>query len=491
MTDCKGTGAPIASNILWELIDWKKIEENVYRLQARIAKAYKSRKYNKAKSLQYLLTHSLSAKLLAIKRVTSNRGARTSGIDGIRWNTPRQKAEAINLLNKRGYKPMPLKRILIPKKQSGKFRPLSIPTMRDRAMQSLYLMSLEPISEVITNPNSYGFRPKRSAADAISRCFEMLRQKGSARHILEADIEACFDKISHEWILNNVPMDRKVLKGWLKSGYISEKLYYDTAEGTPQGGIISPCILNIALSGLETAATSMFKAKFHNKAHKIHCCIYADDFVVTGATHAILTEQVQPAINDFLRERGLKLSESKTTISQIDDGFNFLGINIRKYKGKLITKPAKESIKVFLRDIRSIIKTNKNARTVNLLMLLNPKIRGWANYHRHNCASKAFRYVDGEIFKSLWKWAKRRHPNKSLKWIKDKYFRSVGFRNWVFSAQNNKHEEKSHTDLFIATSVKIRRHIKIKCEATPYEPVYTQYFKDREKRQKRMGYSLQ
>ena len=405
MTD--NTGAPVTENLNWETIDWHKVKETVLRLQMRIAKAYRDKKYNKVKSLQWLLTHSLSAKLLAVKKITSNKGANTPGVDNIIWRTSKQRLKAAYSLKRKGYKTLPLRRVLIPKKQTGKYRPLSIPNIQTRAMQALHLLSLEPISEMLSNPNAYGFRPKRSAADAIRRCFSILRQKGSSQYILEADIKACFDNISHQWILKNVPMDKTILQKWLKAGYIHEGELFNTTKGTPQGGIISPCILNIVMSGLEATATSMLKAKYHNEKYKIYCCIYADDFIITGASREILQKKVKPVIEKFLKERGLSLSLEKTHITHISKGFDFLGANIRKYNGKLIIKPSKESVKTFLQDIRNTIKTNKTVKTENLIRLLNPKIRGWTNYHRYNCAKRTFGYIDSQIFEAVWKWARR------------------------------------------------------------------------------------
>lgn len=474
------TGAPITYVKDWDAIDWQAVQAEVFRLQMRIAKAYREKKYGKAKSLQWLLTHSLSAKLLAVKRVTSNKGAKTPGVDKVRWNTSKQKLQATYSLKRRGYKSPPLRRILIPKKQTGKYRPLSIPTIQTRAMQALYLLGLEPISEVISNQNAYGFRPKRNAADAITRCFYILNQEGSAQYILEADIKSCFDKISHRWALENVPMDKVILRSWLEAGYIHEGEAFSTTEGTPQGGIISPCILNIVLSGLEDAVLSALPCKSSNRDHKIYFSIYADDFIITGASREILENKVKPVVENFLSKRGLSLSEEKTHITHISDGFDFLGTNIRKYNGQLITKPSKGGVKTFLNDIRETIKANKTAKAENLIRLLNPKISGWTNYHKYSCAKRTFGYIDSKIFEAIWKWAKRRHADKSRSWIKRKYFRSNGSNNWIFS-EHVKHQSggKYHLDLMLANSVKIQRHTKIIAEATPYDPNFIEYFKQR------------
>lgn len=471
-------GAPTTDKPNWDHINWDFVEANVRRLQMRIAKAFREKKYGKAKSLQWILTHSYHAKLLAVRRVVKNRGAKTPGVDKETWKTPKQKILAALSLKRKGYKPLPLKRIYIPKKEKGKLRPLSIPVMRCRAMQALHLLSLEPIAEGVANPNAYGFRPMRSAADAAEQGFLALCQKGSAPYILEADIHACFDNISHDWLLNHVPMDKRMLKNWLQAGYIKAGTWEPTSSGTPQGGIVSPTLLNITLSGLEQAIMS---ASTNLRRDKLHVVIYADDFIITGNTKEILETQVRPRVEAFLGERGLTLSESKTKITHIKEGFNFLGWNFRKYQdGKLIRKPAKENVKRFLADIRNTIKANKTAKTENLIRLLNPKIRGWTNYHCHSCASKTYHYVSHQIFEAIWQWARRRHTNKGRKWIKNRYFRTIGSQNWVFSAQvKAKDNQPAILRLLDPARVHIKRHTKIIAQATPYDPTYTEYLQKR------------
>ena len=249
-------GAPLTRDWKWESIQWKTVEVHVQKLQMRIAKAVKLRRYRKAKALQWILTHSFYAKLLAVKRVTQNKGKNTPGIDRILWKTPNQKMRAAKSLKRRGYKSLPLKRIYIPKK-NGKRRPLGIPSMSDRAQQALHLLALEPVAETQADRNSYGFRPKRSCHDAIDQCFNALAKKLSPKWILEGDIKSCFDKISHKWLEDNVMMDKRVLKQWLKAGYIEKEFLHNTESGSPQGGIGSPVLCNITLDGLEEAIKSV------------------------------------------------------------------------------------------------------------------------------------------------------------------------------------------------------------------------------------------
>lgn len=269
------TSAPTGKDITWHSIEWDKSYKIVKRLQARIVKAVQANKWNKVKALQRILTCSFSGKALAIRRVTENRGKRTTGVDMVTWNTPKAKSDAIKLLKRRGYKPLPLRRIYIPK-GDGRKRPISIPTMTDRAMQALHLMALEPIAEATADRHSYGFRPERSTADAIEQCYTVLARKAGAKWILEADIEGCFDNISHEWLLTNIPMDKEILSKWLKAGFIDKNTLHATKQGTPQGGIISPTLANMTLDGLGKKLSKEFPMKISSRkpAHKVNYIRY-------------------------------------------------------------------------------------------------------------------------------------------------------------------------------------------------------------------------
>ena len=463
----------------WHSIDWNKANQNVRRLQARIVKATQEGRWGKVKALQRLLTHSFSGKAIAVRRVTENQGKNTPGVDGETWNTPQKKTEAVQALRQRGYRPLPLRRMYIPKK-NGKMRPLGIPTMKDRAMQALYLLALDPIAETRADPNSYGFRSKRSTADAIGQCFIALGKKASPQWILEGDIKACFDKISHDWLLANIPIDKVILQKWLKAGFMEKGVLHPTEEGTPQGGIISPTLANMTLDGLESLLRKEWPRYKAGIGPKVNFVRYADDFIVTGATKEILEEGVLPLIEGFLTERGLTLSKEKTKITHIEDGFDFLGQNVRKYKGALIIKPAKKNVQAFLDKAREVIKSHKTATAGNLIGLLNPMIRGWANYHQHVCSKRTLGNVDNEIFKALWRWAVRRHPYKGKRWLKQKYFRHFRNRNWVFTGEgtSNTGEEKL-LHLLYAKETPIRRHVKVRGEANPYDPQWEEYFEHR------------
>jgi len=460
----------------WYSINWDKVARAVKSLQARIVKAVKTKHFHKAKALLLLLTRSFYGRLLAILRVTTNKGSRTCGVDKVLWNTPLRKWNAIEQLSIKGYHAKPLKRKSIPKK-NGKLRHLGIPTVRDRAIQALYKLGLEPIAETTADPNSYGFRPKRSCADAIVQCYNVLCQRKSAEWILEADIKGCFDNISHEWILQHIPLSKKVLTQWLKAGYMEKKHWFPTESGTPQGGIISPIIANMVLDGLEEIINLHAHHKPNSNPFKINFVRYADDFVVTCCNSEYLELEIKPLISKFLADRGLELSEEKTKITNIQKGFDFLGFNVRKYKQKCLTKPKADSVKSIFASISECVNNHKSVSQNELIRMIAPKITGWANFFRHSVAKQTFSRLDNKVFKLLWKWAKRRHPNKGHQWIKAKYFKNKDNQHWVFSSTDKK--KIGELPLFGAT--KIIRHTKIKSLSNPYDKEWGGYFKERAK----------
>jgi len=468
-----GASSPAAER--WDRTIWPRIEAEVKRHQMRIAKAVREGRWGKVKALQRLLTRSHSGKMLAVRRVTENSGKRTPGVDGRTWLTPARRWKGMLSLRHRGYRAMPLRRVYIPK-SNGKRRPLGIPCMRCRAMQALWKLALEPISETLADPNSYGFRPERSAADAIGQCFTVLSQRNSARWLLEGDIRSCFDNFSHSWFLKHIPMDKAILRQWLKAGYVDEGLLFETRAGTPQGGIISPVIANMALDGLEAAVhASAGGSQRARRRAKLNVIRYADDFVVTGASKDVLESQVLPAIRRFLAERGLELSEEKTRITHITEGFDFLGQNIRRYGDQPLTKPAKKSIKSLLDKVRSIVKGDANATQAALIRQLNPVIRGWAMYHRHVAAKATFSSIDSHIWHILFRWACRRHTTKGARWVLRRYFRPRGRQSWVFATRGSAGGNTGSVELFSALTLAIRRHVKIPGAANPFDPAWTTY----------------
>ena len=468
-TDASVTSAPLT----WKTIDWPRVRQQVRRLQMRIAKATQAGQHRKAQALQWVLTHSRAAKLLAVHRVTTNRGAKTPGVDNVRWRSDKQKLQAASNLKRHGYKPKALRRIYIPK-PNGKLRPLSIPTMHDRAMQALYALALAPIVEVLADRYSYGFREGRRCADALEQCFTILAQKTCAPWVLEGDIRACFDEISHEWLLKHVPMDKQLLRAWLTAGYWEEEQLFPTTAGTPQGGLISPLLANFVLDGMERVVKAAAKVK-----DKVHFVRYADDFVVTGANRELLEQKVKPALTAFLKERGLELSEQKTVITHIQKGFNFLGHTVRKYGDKLLITPAKSKVKILRGKISQWIQSARGLSQEALLRQLNPRLRGWANYYRNGAATRTFCNLDWHVNCTLWRWVHHRHPNKSFRWKKRRYFSAEG-DNGAFSVRiTRKNGESRVLALYRLASTKIQRHIKVRGTAHPYDPNYTEYFAKR------------
>ena len=477
----------------WHSINWEKAYRIVKSLQTRIVAAIKENRWGKVKSLQWILTHSFSAKVIAIRRVTENTGSRTSGIDGQTWSTRAAKWNAIGTLKRRAYKANAVKRIKIPK-DNGKFRMLGIPTMRDRAMQALYLLALEPVAETTADVHSYGFRPYRNCHDAIEQCHILLSRKDAPQYILEGDIRACFDKISHQWLVNNIPTDKLVLKQWLNAGFVEKKTWYPSEEGSPQGSIISPTLANMVLDGMAKTIDDAVGVRYWkpqnnrqrraSNPHRIHFIRYADDWVVIANNKEVLEQQVKPAIEIFLKERGLELSKEKTTITTIYKGFDFLGQHLRKYNsGKLIIKPSKKSVKKLLTKIRKTIKNLGTAPTHTLISQLNMMTKGWAMYHRHCAAKKTFSWIDYHIWKAIWRWCVRRHSNKNKGWIVRKYFTKYREDKWTFFAKYGKKEYI----LFKLARTPIVRYTKIKYNLNPFAKEDEPYFE--EHLQKKMLYT--
>jgi RNA-directed DNA polymerase len=477
-------GAVLDESARWDAIDWRSIEHHVGRLQARIVKAVKEGRWNKVKALQHLLTHSAGGKLLAVRRVTQNEGSKTSGVDGQLWSTPRSKLLGAKSLSARGYRPLPLRRIYIPK-ANGKQRPLGIPAIYDRAMQALYLLALDPVAETQADRASYGFRVGRRCADAIERCFVAFAHPNPT-WVLEGDIKGCFDNISHQWLLDHVPMNKSILRKWLKSGFLEGQVFYDTISGTPQGGIISPVLANLALDGLDQRLREQFpwrgKGSERGRTARVNLIRYADEFIITGSSKELLYSKVKPLVEAFLAERGLVLSSEKTHVTHLRQGFDFLGQNVRRYpNGKLLIKPSRKSIARLLSETKQIVREHLGMAASLLIMRLNPVIRGWATYHRHVVSKRVFARIDYAIFRQIWRWACARHPRKGRRWIKHKYFDRVKNRDWWFFGEATS-RGISRVHLFHATSVRIVRHVSVRNALNPYDPAWFNYLAERTRR---------
>ena len=340
-------------------------------------------------------------------------------------------------------------------------------------MQALHAQALLPIAEETADPNAYGFRPYRSTADAIAQCFTVLCRTISASWVLEGDITGCFDNFSHDWLLRHVPTDKAMLRKWLMAGYFDQRQLHPTLKGTPQGGIVSPLATNVALDGLEELLNQEFA-----QADKVHLVRYADDFIITGVSKELLEKKIRPLVEEFLKERGLELSEDKTRVVHITDGFVFLGQKVRKYRGTLLITLSKRNVKNFLSKVQNIIGKSKATRQDEPINTLNPLIRGWANFHRHIVAKKTFGWNDYRLWQMLWRWARRRHPNKGKFWVKEKYFPQVGSSQWTFTPADGKGPR-----LVRASDTPIIRHVKIKSHAQPFDPKWTSYFEERQRKQ--------
>ena len=467
--DERSADAPSLSK-QWNSIDWKEAEKNVRHIQGRISKAYSEGRTSLAKRLSYLLVNSFHAKALAVKRVSvQNKGKHTPGVDGELWQSAKSRMEAVNSLNKGKYRSKPLRRIYIPKK-NGKLRPLSIPTMYDRAMQALYALALDPIQEATADPNSYGFRIGRSCQDAKGQIQLMMASSKRPEWVLEGDIKGCFDNFSHEWMMDNIPMDKHVLEEFIKAGFVFQGQMFPSERGSPQGGVISPILANITLNGMEETVRKHFP--------RTNLIRFADDFVVIVKSKGI-ADEVKDCLMEFLKERGLELSQEKTVITHIDNGFDFLGWNFRKFdkqnKKVLHVRPSRKSIQSLKDSIKESVLIHGKAKSQDeLIRELNPKIRGWCNYHRSVMSSRTFANLDSFIFKTLFRWAMRKHNDKGKKWIANRYWHPIGRRKWVFCTNDNQ--------LTSAKDVKSKRHVKIRNKTNPY--IDTAYYLDRQKNRK-------
>ncbi len=496
----------LKTTVSWNTINWAKVQRKVFKLQKKIFQAVRSGDKAKAHKLQKLLSKSYYAKLLAVRKVTQdNQGKKTAGVDGKIIIYQKQRLELANNLSIKGYKAKPLRRVWIPKPGRDEKRPLGIPTIQDRAMQALIKLALEPYWEAQFEPNSFGFRPGRSAHDAISSIFNYTSKK--EKYVLDADIAKCFDKINHQYLLNNLecPHFRNIIKQWLKAGVLDNGVFDETDTGTPQGGVISPLLANIALHGMETYIkewlwnVKKYRIQYTRKSGKrdnagkkrttdeIAIVRYADDFVILHEDKEVIIE-AKEAINNWLAKIGLEIKPSKTRICHtlkevtIDGekqkaGFNFLGFNIKQYPVgkhhssrdthgrllnlKLIITPSRESIKSHKENLKQKLKALRKAPQEGLISKLNPIIRGWSNYYATVCSAETYDSLDNYIWELLKKWVHGRHK-KGIKKAFRKYFRNGLIGKWTFQTNNG-------LELRYHSHSTIKRDTKVKGEASPYD----------------------
>jgi RNA-directed DNA polymerase len=478
----------------WRLINWRKLERRVLKLQKRIYRASQRGDLKALRKLQKMLMKSWSARALAVHRVSQdNQGKKTAGVDGAKSLSPKQRLDLANKL-RLGTKASPTRRVWIPKPGTEEKRPLGIPTMKDRALQALVKLAIEPEWEARFEPNSYGFRPGRACHDAIAAIFDSIRYK--AKYVLDADIAKCFDRIDQKKLLNKLntfPTMRRQIKSWLKAGVMDGKELFPTSEGTPQGGVISPILANIALHGMEhrikeyVGSLKYLDKNKKNRMDSVSLIRYADDFVILHKDLTVV-QGCQTLIAGWLKDMGLELKPSKTrlahTLNPVENeksGFNFLGFNIRQFsvgkyhsgknaQGELlgyktIITPSKEKVKVHYDKIAEVIDNYKAAPQKAIIKHLNPIIRGWSNYFSTVVSKVTYAELDNLMYQKLRAWAKRHHPNKSMGYVVNKYWQTIGDDNWVFATRegNNPLRLLDHADTPIV------RHVKVKGESSPYD----------------------
>lgn len=487
----------------WSDINWVKCHSLVFKLQKRIYKASKCGNLSSVRKLQRLLVNSWSAKCLVVKKVTqSNAGRNTAGIDGVKSLNNQQKVNLINNLKFDG-KALPTRRVWISKPGRSEKRPLGIPVIKDRALQALMHMALEPEWEARFAENSYGFRPGRSCQDAIDAIHISL--KSYSKYVLDADIAQCFDNIDHFALLeriNTFPKFRQQIKAWLQAGVIDGKTVSNTS-GVPQGRILSPLLTNIALHGLENTVKDWVennvKLRYPNGSqksrkearHSVSVIRYGEKFLIMHFDYNIVL-QCQQIATEFLANMGLELKQAKTkichTLAELNEqkpGFNFLGFEIRQHKVgqdrggkfpslfqhkkcqnyKTMIRPSKESVRKHYNDLKNGLKRRINQSVDTVIAFLNPRIKGWSNYYRYVVSSQVFRQIDDWLYHRYWRWCKRKHPNRGVKYLKRKYFEYGKNGNWVLTS-------KEKDELFYVMSHRdtaISRHIKVQQDKSPYD----------------------
>ena len=469
----------------WHQVDWRRVEDDVRRLRQRIFTASKAGDLKKVRSLQKLMLRSRANTLLSVRRVTErNAGRLTAGVDGEVVLTPEAKARLAGRVHQmtEPFKAVPVRRVYIPKRGSStKRRPLGIPVIADRCHQARVVGALEPEWEARFEPKSYGFRPGRGCHDAIQAVFEVVKGRSPKRPwVLDADLAGAFDRIAHDHILamlGTFPA-RGMVAQWLKAGVVEQGRLHRTEEGTPQGGVISPALLNVALHGMEEAAGVRYLSSGSITVDSPALIRYADDFVVHCHTRQDALE-IKARLAEWLAARGLAFNEDKTRVVSLDEGFDFLGFNVRRYRGTPLIKPSKAAIRRIRERLRDELRSLRGTNAPTVIKKLNPIIRGWAAYYRTQVSSAAFGALDAYLWELTFKWARFSHANKPTRWVIGRYhgqFNQSRQDRWVFG------DRKSGAYLHKFKWTKIVRHQIVKYRASPDDPTLADYWAQRRRK---------